>query len=125
MCIRDRPYTAYAKVTPDDVKALYAYFMHGVEPVKQANKDTDITWPLSMRWPLGVWRWMFAPDVVTAPVTAPASEADKVALLRGQYLVEGLGHCSTCHTQMCIRDSSCSSLLVLALIQRPRGPGTC
>ncbi|MCH3741712.1 cytochrome c, partial [Campylobacter coli] len=41
---------------------------------------------------------MFAPDVVTAPVTAPASDADKVALLRGQYLVEGLGHCSTCHT---------------------------
>lgn len=36
------PYTAYAKVTPDDVKALYAYFMHGVEPVKQANKDTDL-----------------------------------------------------------------------------------
>lgn len=93
------PYTAYAKVTPDDVKALYAYFMHGVEPVKQANKDTDITWPLSMRWPLGVWRWMFAPDVATAPVSAtPANDADKQALLRGQYLVEGLGHCSTCHT---------------------------
>ena len=94
------PYTAYAKVTPDDVKALYAYFMHGVEPVKQANKDTDITWPLSMRWPLGVWRWMFAPDVVTAPAAnaAAVADADKQALLRGQYLVEGLGHCSTCHT---------------------------
>ena len=92
------PYTAYAKVTPDDVKALYAYFMHGVEPVKQENKDTDIIWPLSMRWPLGVWRWMFAPDVATAPVTADTQGADRAALLRGQYLVEGLGHCSTCHT---------------------------
>lgn len=92
------PYTAYAKVTPEDVKALYAYFMHGVEPVKQENKDTDIVWPMSMRWPLTVWRWMFAPDVATAPVTVNASGADKQALLRGQYLVEGLGHCSTCHT---------------------------
>ncbi|HEY9271101.1 cytochrome c [Achromobacter sp.] len=92
------PYTAYAKVTPEDVKALYAYFMHGVEPVKQENKDTDIIWPLSMRWPLGVWRWMFAPDVATAPVTADTQGADRAALLRGQYLVEGLGHCSTCHT---------------------------
>ncbi|QVQ27758.1 c-type cytochrome [Achromobacter deleyi] len=92
------PYTAYAKVTPEDVKALYAYFMHGVQPVKQENKDTDIIWPMSMRWPLTVWRWMFAPDVATAPVTADLSGADKQALLRGQYLVEGLGHCSTCHT---------------------------
>jgi len=92
------PYTAYAKVTPEDVKALYAYFMHGVQPVRQENKDTDIIWPLSMRWPLGVWRWMFAPDVATAPVTADTQGADRAALLRGQYLVEGLGHCSTCHT---------------------------
>jgi mono/diheme cytochrome c family protein len=92
------PYTAYAKVSPEDVKALYAYFMHGVEPVKQENKDTDIIWPLSMRWPLGVWRWMFAPDVATAPVSVDTKGADRAALLRGQYLVEGLGHCSTCHT---------------------------
>jgi len=94
------PYTAYAKVTPDDIKALYAYFMHGVEPVKQANKDTDIIWPLSMRWPLGVWRWMFAPDVVAgAPAdAAPAGQAADAEVLRGKYLVEGLGHCSTCHT---------------------------
>ncbi|CAB3700118.1 MULTISPECIES: c-type cytochrome [Achromobacter] len=92
------PYTAYAKVTPDDVKALYAYFMHGVQPVKQANKDTDISWPLSMRWPLGVWRWMFAPDAVSGPAASDLTGADREALLRGQYLVEGLGHCSTCHT---------------------------
>ncbi|WMD21647.1 cytochrome c [Achromobacter seleniivolatilans] len=92
------PYTAYAKVTPEDVKALYAYFMHGVAPVKQANKDTDISWPMSMRWPLTVWRWMFAPDVAVAPVTTDLKGADREALLRGQYLVEGLGHCSTCHT---------------------------
>ena len=92
------PYTAYAKVTPEDVKALYAYFMHGVEPVKQENKDTDISWPMSMRWPLTVWRWMFAPDVVNGPAASDLKGADRAALLRGQYLVEGLGHCSTCHT---------------------------
>ena len=31
------PYTSYAYIKPDDVKALYAYFMHGVTPVKQAK----------------------------------------------------------------------------------------
>ena len=30
------------------------------------QQDTDIVWPLSMRWPLGMWRWMFAPDAVAA-----------------------------------------------------------
>ena len=107
------PYTAYANVTPEDINAMYVYFMHGVEPVKEANKDTDIMWPLSMRWPLGIWRWMFAPDPVSgdhdggtsrAPVAArstPASASasgQQDALLRGKYLVEGLGHCSSCHT---------------------------
>ena len=36
------PYPSYAKLKDDDVKALYAYFMHGVEPVKQANRPSDI-----------------------------------------------------------------------------------
>lgn len=89
------PFTSYANVSPADVKALYAYFMNGVEPVHQQNQDTDIPWPLSMRWPLNVWRWMFAPDAVDA-AAAPAGTGD--AVLRGKYLVEGLGHCSTCHT---------------------------
>ncbi|MBO9354193.1 c-type cytochrome [Bordetella petrii] len=90
------PYTAYAKISPADIEALYAYFMHGVQPVNQANKDTDITWPLSMRWPLGIWRWMFAPDPVEA--ASQAADPGQAEVLRGKYLVEGLGHCSTCHT---------------------------
>jgi len=90
------PYTAYAKVAPADVKALYAYFMHGVAPVKQANKASDIPWPLSMRWPLRAWRGMFAPAVVGDEVAGQGAAADAVA--RGRYLVEGLSHCGSCHT---------------------------
>jgi mono/diheme cytochrome c family protein len=95
------PYTSYANITPDDMKALYAYFMHGVTPVKQQNKDTEIPWPLSMRWPLGIWRAMFAPDAATggsAPAGQQAAAGGDAQVLRGRYLVEGLGHCSTCHT---------------------------
>ncbi|MBN4665500.1 cytochrome c [Pandoraea nosoerga] len=87
------PYTSYAKVRPADVKALYAYFMHGVQPVAQANKATDIPWPMSMRWPLSLWRKMFAP-----PVVGDAASTDNDPVSRGRYLVEGLGHCSACHT---------------------------
>ena len=88
------PYPSYARVSDSDMQALYAYFMKGVEPVAQENKDSDIPWPLSMRWPLAAWRWMFAPAVAQAQ---PAAAADSV-ISRGAYLVEGLGHCGACHT---------------------------
>ena len=88
------PYPSYARVSDSDMQALYAYFMKGVEPVAQENKESDIPWPLSMRWPLAAWRWMFAPAVAQAP---SAAAADPV-ISRGAYLVEGLGHCGACHT---------------------------
>lgn len=87
------PYSAYARTTPDDVAALYAYFMQGVQPAAVAERPNEIPWPLSMRWPLTVWRWAFAP----APAPFRLAGADPV-LRRGAYIVEGLGHCGDCHT---------------------------
>jgi len=88
------PYPSYARLTDADTEALYAYFTQGVAPVSAQNKGTDIPWPLSIRWPLTYWRWFFAPAV------QPASEANNsdVLLARGAYLVEGPGHCGSCHT---------------------------
>jgi mono/diheme cytochrome c family protein len=88
------PFPSYARVSDTDMQALYAYFSHDVQPVEQKNKAEDIPWPLSMRWPLTYWRWLFAPGVQATQVTA----SDDPALGRGAYLVEGLGHCGTCHT---------------------------
>ncbi|MGU7769023.1 c-type cytochrome [Burkholderia sp. MR1-5-21] len=88
------PYPSYARLTDDDVKALYAYFMHGVAPVQQENRAVDIVWPLSMRWPLGIWRKLFAP----APKPFDAAPYTDPVLARGAYLVQGLGHCGACHT---------------------------
>ena len=88
------PYPSYARVNQADMQALYAYFINGVEPVAQANKDSDIPWPMSMRWPLAMWRWAFAPAV--ADFTPVAGQDPVVS--RGAYLVEGLGHCGACHT---------------------------
>ncbi|MBF7141577.1 MULTISPECIES: cytochrome c [Pseudomonas] len=91
------PYPSYARVSDEDMQALYAYFMHGVQPVAQANKETDIPWPLSMRWPLSVWRAMFAPKVEPFKAAGTDEVVD-----RGAYLVEGLGHCGACHTPRAI-----------------------
>ncbi|QEO16984.1 c-type cytochrome [Acetobacter vaccinii] len=88
------PYPAFSRMTPEDTKALYAYFMHGVKPVAEKNRAEDITWPLSMRWPLSIWRSLFAP-APKAFTPAPGTDAE---IARGEYLVTGLGHCGACHT---------------------------
>ncbi|OJA40581.1 alcohol dehydrogenase [Burkholderia ubonensis] len=88
------PFPSYARLTDDDVKALYAYFMHGVAPVQQENRAVGIVWPLSMRWPLAFWRKLFAP----APKPFDAAPYPDPVVARGAYLVQGLGHCGACHT---------------------------
>ncbi|POR47941.1 mono/diheme cytochrome c family protein [Paraburkholderia eburnea] len=87
------PYPSYAKVRDDDVAALYAYFMHGVQPIKAANRDSDIKWPMNMRWPLKLWNLVFLKKGVYQD--KPGKDA---AWNRGAYLVQGLGHCGSCHT---------------------------
>lgn len=88
------PYPSFARLSDDDVKALYAYFEHGVAAVDEPNKATDISWPLSMRWPLAAWRGLFAPAVTPGTVAAAAEPSVE----RGEYLVTGPGHCGACHT---------------------------
>ncbi|GGX79351.1 c-type cytochrome [Massilia dura] len=88
------PYSAYSITRPEDVAALYAYFRQGVQPDPTPNRAGEIPFPLSMRWPLTVWRWLYAP--VPQPFGAPPGMDAKLA--RGAYLVQGLGHCGDCHT---------------------------
>lgn len=87
------PYTSYAKMNDTDLEALYIYLMEEVEPLAVANKKVDIMWPLSMRWPLAVWNWMFHDDSEFVPDPTQTDEWN-----RGAYLVQGATHCGTCHT---------------------------
>jgi alcohol dehydrogenase (quinone), cytochrome c subunit len=88
------PFTSYYNTKPEDSRALYTYFRYGVAPASIPNHASDIPFPLSMRWPLTYWRWLFASK--PAPFTAPAGT--DVAQAQGAYFVDGLGHCGECHT---------------------------
>jgi alcohol dehydrogenase (quinone), cytochrome c subunit len=88
------PFTSYYNTKPEDVQALYAYFKYAVAPANVPNRSSDIPFPLSMRWPLTYWRWLFASK--PAPFAAPASPDS--ARAQGEYFVNGLGHCGECHT---------------------------
>jgi thiosulfate dehydrogenase len=87
------PYTSYAKISEDDMRALYAYVQHGVQAVNRPNKPAEMRWPFSMRWGLTFWNWAYLDDAPFKP------DAGKDAVWnRGAYLVQGLGHCGSCHT---------------------------
>jgi mono/diheme cytochrome c family protein len=87
------PYPSYAKLSDDDVRALYAFFMKGVAPANQANIPSAIPWPLNLRWPIALWNGVF---VDPEPYVAKTSQ--DALWNRGAYLVQGAGHCGSCHT---------------------------
>lgn len=87
------PYPSYVKLSDDDIRALYAFFMKGVQPASEPNIPSDIPWPLNLRWPIALWNGVFAPSTPYAP--KPEQDA---LWNRGAYIVQGPGHCGSCHT---------------------------
>ncbi len=87
------PYTAYAKITDDDMKALYAYFMQEVKPDDHKPQKTELPFPFSIRTSMAVWNLLFLDKTRFQPNPAKSAEWN-----RGAYLADALEHCATCHT---------------------------
>ncbi|RBM07476.1 cytochrome c [Novacetimonas cocois] len=87
------PYVSYSGLTDGDVKALYAWFMHGVKPVAVTPPTTSLNFPANMRVAMAAWN-MLASN--TPPESGDSATFDK--LRRGRYLANALEHCGTCHT---------------------------
>ena len=86
------PYSAYTKMTPDDMDALWAY-MRSVAPVAYTPPENTLPFPLSIRSGQAVWQSLYFKPGEYAP------EAKHDATWnRGAYLVLALGHCNECHT---------------------------
>ncbi len=87
------PYPAFSGIANDDIAALYAYFMLGVEPVDSAPAETTrLPFPFGFR-PLMIGWNLFFGGSGFRPVAGASPE-----VVRGQYLVQTLGHCGTCHS---------------------------
>lgn len=88
------PYTAYTRLSDDQIHALYTYFMHGVAPVDQpAAHQTDLPFPFNIRFSLAMWNMIFLDNARFTPNPAQGEKVNE-----GAELVEGPGHCGTCHT---------------------------
>ena len=86
------PYPNYTRVSRADADAMFAY-LRTLAPVRQQNRQHDLGFPYNQRMLLPLWRALyFTPGEYQA-------EASRTAQWnRGAYLVQGLGHCSACHT---------------------------
>ena len=86
------PYTNYTRVTRDDSDALHAYFQ-SVPAVAQVNKPHQLRFPYDQPFMLAAWRALYFKPAVFRPETGQSVDWN-----RGAYLVQGLGHCSACHS---------------------------
>ncbi|MFM0096979.1 molybdopterin-dependent oxidoreductase [Paraburkholderia nemoris] len=86
------PYTSFRNTSDDDLKALYAYLM-AQTPVRSRPPETKLAFPFSVRPLMAAWNGLFL-----GRNTFAASATQSAQWNRGAYLVNGLGHCSACHT---------------------------
>ena len=86
------PYGSYARMTDKDVNDLFA-FLKTLPKSPNVAPHHQLPFPFNIRLALGGWKFLYFDDL---PRVALPTADDK--LRRGQYLVEGPGHCGECHT---------------------------
>jgi nicotinate dehydrogenase subunit B len=86
------PYTSFARTNDADLQALYAFLMS--EPaVVSPPRANALRFPFDQRPLMAGWNSLFHSAKTFAPEPGKSTEWN-----RGAYLVEGLGHCSACHS---------------------------
>jgi mono/diheme cytochrome c family protein len=86
------PYIYFSRISRRDTDDLFAY-LKTLKPVYQKPTPNKLIFPFNIRWGLTFWNWLYQPK---APPQIPAGQSPQWK--RGEYLVNGLGHCAACHT---------------------------
>ena len=86
------PYPNYTQVTRADSDALYAY-LRSVPAAGTENRPHALRFPYNTQPALAVWRALFF-----SPGAAQSFPTQTAEYNRGAYLVNGLGHCTACHS---------------------------
>jgi mono/diheme cytochrome c family protein len=86
------PFPEYTKISRADSDAMFAY-LKSVPPVHQPNKENGLSFPYNNRQLILGWRTLFFNEGEYKPDPKKSAEWN-----RGAYLVQGLGHCTMCHT---------------------------
>ena len=86
------PYVSYTQILDEDIDALWAW-NRSLEPSDNEPPEHEMMFPANIRQGLAVWQAV----QFEAGRFEPAEDRDE-EYNRGAYLVEALGHCSSCHT---------------------------
>jgi mono/diheme cytochrome c family protein len=85
------PYDRFTRTSDEDIDALYAYVM-SIPAVSYRPPANELVFPFNVRAGIALWKARHF-----RPGGQPSAKAEG-ALQRGEYLVEGLGHCGSCHS---------------------------
>ena len=85
-------YDHFTKLSDEDVRALYAYFMTRA-PVHAPARPNGIPFPFDIRYLQAGWKLLFFRPGRFEPDGEKSAEWN-----RGAYLARGLSHCGACHT---------------------------
>lgn len=87
------PYTSYQYMPIEDLMDLKA-FLDRLPSSNNRVDDHDLSFPFNIRRGLGLWKRLYlSGEAFSVEDTRPQSGN------RGRYLVEGPGHCGSCHTE--------------------------
>ena len=111
------PYTSFTKITDEDAAALFAY-LKSVPAVSFKAPENDMSWPYSWRSLMSLWNGMFLDE---GPYRADPAKSHEWN--RGAYLVEGLAHCSACHSPRNALGAERSSEAMTGGVYTDRVPG--
>lgn len=86
------PYTSYTQLSRNDVLAIKAYIF-SLQPVSQANKEPELSFPFNQRWAMGFWNAVFFKNKRFEADRSKSKEWNT-----GAYMAVALEHCAECHT---------------------------
>jgi mono/diheme cytochrome c family protein len=86
------PYDHFTNATDDDIHALYGFLMTQT-PYRNHIPANELAFPFNFRPLVTGWKLLFFRDARLRNDASKSAEWH-----RGRYLVEGLGHCGSCHT---------------------------
>lgn len=90
------PYVYFRRLSRRDTDDLFAY-LHTLKPVHRAPTPNGLKFPFNIRVMMVFWNWLFLPAEGHKP-NVVSGEKHSAAWRRGEFLVNGLGHCAACHT---------------------------
>ena len=86
------PYAQYTRLTREDADDIFAY-LRSLPAVEQRNRDHALRFPFNTQMALAAWRALYF-----KPLRHHERSEQSAQWNRGLYLVEGLGHCASCHS---------------------------